>query len=94
MDFIQGVQQYWMLILFIGGVIASWARYEIKITNLGAEVKASHEENKKEIEKLQVQMESIEKNSDVFRERIGTNIQEIQTTMKFILEAINDMKKK
>ena len=88
------VQNYWFIILFVGGVVASWTRYEMKINDLESDTVKHHTENKAEIEKLQLGLSSLEKTQDSFREGIGKNIQEIQTTMKFILEAIKDIKDK
>lgn len=94
MEAINFLQQYWFIILFIGGVIASWARYEMKINILEKNVTINHKTNQNEIEKLKLLVTAQEKATDNFREGMGRNIQEIQTTMKFILEAIKEMKNK
>lgn len=94
MSVLENIQGYWAIILFVGGVIASWARYELKLNSLESRMKENHVENAKEIEKLDLRTENNIKSLDIFREGIGKNIQEIQTTMKFILESINEIKKK
>ena len=91
---IEILQNNWFIIVFIGGVIASWARYELKINTLEGLVESNHNDSRAEIEKLKISLSAQEKTMDSFKEGIGKNIQEIQTTMKFILEAINDIKKK
>lgn len=94
MEAVNFLQNYWFIILFIGGVIASWARYEMKINILEKNVTINHEKNQNEIEKLKLLIDKQEKATDTFREGMGLNIQEIQTTMKFILKAIEEIKNK
>lgn len=65
------------------GIIASWARSETNQTN-----------TVKEMTKLESRVDEIERNTDMFREGIKVDIAEVKTTMKFILEAIRDFKKK
>ncbi len=81
MTFIQQIQQYWAIIVFTGGVIASWVRYELMIKDLRTEV-----------DKIKVRNELKDKEYDVSREGILIKLSSMETSLKFILEAINKIK--
>jgi Na+-transporting NADH:ubiquinone oxidoreductase subunit NqrC len=90
MDLIDLIQHYWTVILLIGGIIMSWARYEAKNTAQDKQIadlekRMIYTENK---------LESHVKNTDLFREEIKSDITEIKTNLLFIKEALSDLKKK
>lgn len=77
MNFLDQIQQYWAIIVFVGGVIGSWVRYEMKIKDLVTEV-----------EKIKTRNETKDSENDKFREKILVKLEGIETSQKFILEAI------
>lgn len=78
MDFIDQIQNYWAIIVFVAGVIGSWVRYEMKIKDLTAEVDIIKKRN-----------EVKDSENEKFREKILVKLEGIETSQKFILEAIN-----
>lgn len=83
METLSTINNYWAIILFIGAVIASWVRYEYKISGLENSMKETDQ-----------RMTDVEKSHDTFREEMKVDIKEIKTTMIFIKEAIADLKGK
>lgn len=90
MDLLELVQNYWTIILFVGGIIISWSRYEAKNTAQDKQIA--------DLEKRMVytenKLETHVKNTDLFREEIKSDITEIKTNLLFIKEALKDLKKK
>ncbi len=83
MTFLETIQANWAIILFIGGIFASWIRYEIKIINLT-----------KEVEKIQTRNEVKDRESDGFREDMKVTMQEVKTTLKYIQDTLARLERK
>lgn len=83
MEFLDQLQKYWAILIFIGTVIGSWVRYELKIAALEERMRCIENDTK-----------ALEKSQDSFREEIKVDIREIKTTMVFIKEVITELKQK
>lgn len=60
MDLLNQIQQYWFIIVFVGGVIGSWVRYEAKLDAVKKEVGERKEDNDKEVKELRERMRAVE----------------------------------
>lgn len=90
MELIDLLQQYWTIIGFVGMVIFSWARYELKNIAQDKQINDVEIRMKETEAKLEIHI----KNTDMFREQIKSDITEIKTNLIFIKEALTDLKKK
>ncbi len=82
MNFLDQIQNYWAIIVFVGGVFASWIRYELKIKDLT-----------KEVEKIQIRNETKDKEADGFRELVLVKLEGITASMKYLVDTVGDLKK-
>lgn len=77
------IKEYWGFILFLIGLAfhAVWVYFQV----------AEHKDKFKEIN---IRIQGLEIGADNFRELMKVDIQEIKTTMLFVKEMIQELKKK
>lgn len=83
MQFIDQIQSYLPIAIFLGSGIAWFIRLEYKTLS-----------SEKEIVKIQSRNEVKDSDSDTFRERILVKLENLETTNKFILQSLEELKKK
>lgn len=77
------IREYWGFVLFILGLSfhAVWVYFQVG-------------EHKNKFKEIDLRIEGLENGTDNFRELMKVDIQEIKTTILFIKEMIQEIKKK
>lgn len=84
MEFVDAITKYWTIVVFIGGIIISWARYESK----------NKEQDKSiaDIEKRLAYTETKLEAHTQLTNNINNDIAIIKTTLEYIKQAIEELK--
>lgn len=83
MTFLDLLQSYLPLIIFVGGPVIWLIRLESKALT-----------TEKRVDTLEIDTKTTAQNSDSFRERILVKLEGLETSNRFILQALEELKKK
>lgn len=87
MDLLNILQNYWFIIIFVGGIIAQWVRNESKVTALNARVTEVESDEEKVLKEFRDRVRAVElKTASI--DTISGDIKGINAKLDIILKKI------
>jgi predicted nucleic acid-binding Zn-ribbon protein len=90
MDLLVFLKEYWTILVFIGAVIMSWARYEAKNNSQDRDITDLQTRMKYTENKLEAHIAS----NNTIQESLNRDIAIIKTTLEYIKEGLEELKNK